>query len=337
MFCSKCGNRLPDGARFCGRCGSPVEAVPESPERTVPPAAGSAEAAAPAAGQAQPENVRTEPEAQNFLFSAMNASGEALYAVVGGTAGKAADLIPGPGKTLWTGIKSFFSSAAAAFRDPKILIPAAVLAVLWIVLGLLRSFGVDMLPTRILSFATFAGGGMSGGIAGLVGGIIGKGVLAGAVVSLIGLFTRKRTGGKRSFGEAFLGVFGVSADTLWAYLTGIGAAMLLYLFMSGGSTRSAFVCGIAAAFLSGRAALGNGFLKRFLSSFTPKGRAGAGWGAAGLIRGLTVGFAAAAFIGLSGINLILIIPGAVLFAGGAVMMILQATGAVRIGKGAAAQ
>lgn len=25
MFCSNCGNQIPDGARFCGKCGTPVE------------------------------------------------------------------------------------------------------------------------------------------------------------------------------------------------------------------------------------------------------------------------------------------------------------------------
>ena len=47
-------------------------------------------------------------------------------------------------------------------------------------------------------------------------------------------------------------------------------------------------------------------------------------------------FAAAALIGLSGVHLILIIAGSVLVVGGAVMMILQATGVVRLGKGAKA-
>ena len=41
-------------------------------------------------------------------------------------------------------------------------------------------------------------------------------------------------------------------------------------------------------------------------------------------------------IGMTGVKLILIIPGGLLFAGGVVMMILQAAGVVKFGKGAKA-
>ena len=149
------------------------------------------------------------------------------------------------------------------------------------------------------------------------------------------MFTRKG-GAKRSFTDTLNGSFGVSLDTLWAYLTGIGAAMLLYLFISGGATRISFMGGIAAAFLAARAALSGGFLKNLLGSFT-KSKSPFAPNVQGLVRGLSVGFGAAALIGLSNVNLILVITGSVLFVGGIVMMILRATGVVKLGKGAQAQ
>ena len=105
----------------------------------------------------------------------------------------------------------------------------------------------------------------------------------------------------------------------------------------------AFMGGAAAAFLSGRAALSNGFLKQFISSFTAKGKAALNSGRdvssniTGFIRGLTAGFALGSLLGLIDINLILIIIGGVLVIGGGVMLILQLTGAVKLGKGAQAQ
>ena len=174
---------------------------------------------------------------------------------------------------------------------------------------------------------------MHGGILGAIGGIIGKGMFAGAVVSLIGLFTRKN-GSKRSFGDILKGAFGVSAGSMFAYITGIGIAMLLYLFISGGATRISFMGGVAAAFLAAKAALNNGFLKRLLGSFVPKGSKGASEGINGVIRGLSVGFAASAVIGLTGINLILIILGSLLIVAGGILWILQATGAIKTGSGA---
>lgn len=37
MFCSNCGNQLPDGAKFCDICGTAVECVAEAPDNTVKP------------------------------------------------------------------------------------------------------------------------------------------------------------------------------------------------------------------------------------------------------------------------------------------------------------
>ena len=310
MFCPKCGNELADTARFCGKCGSAIGGVPDGPAQ-------------------QP------PEPQKFNFTAPAFSGEAACGAVADTAARAvSNAIPGPGGVIGAGLKSFFSSVGAAVKDPKRLIPAFVLAAVWLVLNILQACGVNPFPTRILSFLTFAGGGTSGGLPGAVGGIVGKGIFAGALVSLIGLFTRKG-GVKRSFGETVKGAFGVSLDTLWAYLCGIGAAMLLYLFISGGATRASFMGGIAAAFLAARAALSGGFLRQLLGSFT-KSKNASHPNVSGIVRGLAAGFAAAALIGMTGVKLILLIFGGLLFAGGVVMMILQAAGVVKFGKGAKA-
>ena len=327
MFCTKCGNKLPDNAKFCDKCGNPVGSVPNNQ---------SVNNQTPAQTPPVQSTVKRAPEPQAFRFSALNVSGEAAYGAIGNTAMSAvSNAIPGPGKVIGTSVKQFFTSIGAAFKDPKRLIPAFVLAVVWLVLNILQSCGINPVPTRNLSFLTFANGGMSGGFFGAVGGIVGKGVFAYALVSLIGLFSRKG-GVKRSFGETLKGAFGVSLNTLWAYLTGIGAAMLLYLFISGGATRISFMGGIAASFLAARAALNNGFLRQLLGSFT-KRKSPSDPNVQGLIRGLSVGFAASAFIGLSNINLILIIIGSLLLVGGIVMMILQATGVVKLGKGAQAQ
>ncbi|MBQ3724094.1 MAG: zinc-ribbon domain-containing protein [Oscillospiraceae bacterium] len=327
MFCPKCGNKLPDNAKFCDKCGNPVGSVPNNPsvDHQIPP-------------QTPPtqSTVERAPEPQAFRFNAPSVSGETAYGTIGNAAMSAvSNAIPGPGKVIGTSVKQFFTSIGAAFKDPKRLIPAFVLALVWLILNILQACGINPRPIKILSFFTFANGGMSGGVIGTIGGILGKGIFAGALVSLIGLFSRKG-GAKRSFGETLKGAFGVSLDSLWAYLTGIGAAMLLYLFISGGATRISFMGGIAAAFLAARAALNNGFLRQLLGSFT-KRKSPSDPNVQGLIRGLSVGFAASALIGLSNSNLILIIIGSMLLVGGIVMMILQATGVVKRGKGAQVQ
>ena len=338
MFCSKCGTKIPDNAKFCPKCGNPVKGAADRQITQQSPQERPKEQQTEKTAKEKNVVVPAKSEPQKFNFTASNVSGEAVLGSFGGNvSGVASSVIPGPAKVIASSVKSFFSSIGSAFKDPKRLIPAIILAVVWLVLNILQACGITPLPTRILSFLTFANGGMSGGVIGAIGGIIGKGLFAGAVVSLIGLLTRKKSGGKRSLGDTLKSIAGVSNDTLWAYLTGIGAAMLLYLFISGGATRMAFMGGIAAAFLAARAALNNGFLKQLLNSFRSKGKSKSGPGVEGLIRGLAVGFTAAALIGLIGIKLILIIIGAVLVAGGAVMMILQTVGVVKLGKGAGAQ
>jgi hypothetical protein len=37
MFCENCGNKLPDGAKFCGGCGAKVEPAQAAPQRPVQP------------------------------------------------------------------------------------------------------------------------------------------------------------------------------------------------------------------------------------------------------------------------------------------------------------
>lgn len=301
MFCSNCGNKLPKGAEFCTKCGTKIEA--EGPKE----------------------------EQKTFRFNAPAQPGEAAYGMLeSGAVNAVAEVMPGPWKVLITGIKQFFGSIKAAVRHPASLIPAAVLAILWLVLNLLQVNENDSSAVSVLSFLTFANGGMNGGVMGFVGGIIGKGIFAGAVTTLIVSITRKG-GSKRSLKDTILGTFGVSLETLWAYLTGIGAAMLLFLFFSGGATRISLMGGLAAAYLASQAAINDGFLKRFLGSFVSKGKMAAGPGVSALIRGITTGFIAASLIGLLENGLILIIPGAVLVVGGVVMIILQAKGIVNLG------
>ena len=257
-------------------------------------------------------------------FPAPSEGGEAALGTPGASLPETSAPIPGPLKVIGGSLKSLFSSMAAAFKDPKRLIPALVLAVVWLVLDILKAAGTESQATRVLSFLSFANGGMEGGVSGLVGGLIGKGLTAGALTSLVALFGKKEETEKRGLGNTLKGGFGFTKETLGAYLAGLGAALLLYLFFSGGALKMAFMAGVATSFLAARAALHEGFLKKLLSSLTSRGRTAAGPGPAGFIRGLALGFAAAALLALAEKRLLLLIPGGALLLGGAVLMILRA-------------
>lgn len=241
-------------------------------------------------------------------------------------------VIPGPSKVIGSSCKTLFASILDTVKKPTKLIPAIVLAVIWLVINILQASGVNPPIVRVISFLTFADAGTHGGFIGAVGGIIGKGFFAGAVVVLVDLFKHRNKGEKRSFKETIIGSFGVGKDTLWVYLLGIGVAMFFFLFISGGATRISFMGGIATAYLAARAALNCGFLQMFIASFVSKGKEKASPGVAGCVRGLSTGFIASALIGLINVNLVLIIIGSILVVGGTVMTILQATGAIKLGK-----
>ncbi|MBQ6292639.1 MAG: zinc ribbon domain-containing protein [Lachnospiraceae bacterium] len=311
----------------------PEPAAKTEPVAEPTPVPASEPAPAPALEPAAVPETEAAAAPQTFSFNASSVLGETALGSIGGDlSAAAAEALPGPFKVIGSSIKTFISSVAAVIKEPKKLIPALVLAVIWLVLNILQATGVESEFTDILSFVTFAKGGMSGGIAGAVGGILGKGLFAGAVTMLIGRIGRKGSGEKRSLIERLKGSFGFSSETLFLWLTGAGAAMLIFLFISGGDTRSAFMAGLACTFLSGSAALSNGFVKQILSSFVRKSKTDVSGKVSELIRGGTAGFAAASFIGLSGIRLILSLLGGFLFVGGIVMIILTKAGVVMYRK-----
>lgn len=296
MKCANCGTQLADGSRFCGACGAELTPQP----------------------QKQPETRTASP-----------APAPALVPDPAPT--PAPDKKAGPFAVLGRAVRNWFASVRTSIRQPKVLIPAFVLAGIWVLLAVLRACGVDALPVRLLSFVSFGEGGLHGGVIGLVGGIIGKALLAWAVTALVVLLTRKKTGKKGGLSGRLSGIIGVSLGTLWPYLTGAGAAVFIFLLFSGGWTRTAFMAGAAAALLSARDALRGGLVTRLLRSFTKKGQTGAS-SVTAAVRGMTVGFAGSALLGLIDSSLVLIIIGGVLLVGGTVMTILQAKGVVRMGK-----
>ena len=242
------------------------------------------------------------------------------------------DKIPGPGKVIGYGFKSIGASVKQVFKHPLRLLPAIILAVIWLVINILQACNVNSTPVRVISFLTFAEGGMHGGFIGAVGGIIGKGMFVGAVIIIIGLFKKKNKCEKRSLKDVILGSFGFSLDTLFAFLTGIGLSMLFYLFISGGALKVSFMGGMGAMILAAFTALNGGFLVGLINAFTSRGKTKASPTGRSIARGLALGFIISAFLGLIGIKLILIITGLVLIVGGIVMMILQKTGVVKLGK-----
>lgn len=275
------------------------------------------------------------PGAESGGVTAWTGAGEmACDALKTQALGAVSGVIPGPLKLIAAEVKKLISAVSSAIREPKKLIPVFILAGLWLILDILQALGVKAGPVRVLSFLTFASGGMTGGLSGLIGGVVGKGIFAGALLTVVGSLTRKG-GAKLPLGQMVKGAVRVSLDTLGPYLTGVGAALALYMVISGGAVRASFMGGIAAAFLAARSVVQSGFVYRLAASFSAKGKEKAGPGADAFVRGLSVGFAGAALLGLTGIALIPQILGRLLIIAGIVLTVLVKFGVIKPGKGAA--
>ena len=265
--CKDCNAKLSPDAKCCNSCGQRAQAA--GVQAQIP--ANTAFAAAAAGEVGFPH--------------ALPAAGDLPAAV-------------GPLKCLFQGLMGLLRDFRAASKDKKRWVPALFLTVLWFVLTLFPLLGVNPVPVRWLSFLTFAQGGTSGGVTGLIGGVVGKGVFAYFLMSLAMPLTR----GQKPFAglggglKRFFQTLGDKSPTQLApLLTGAGAALIGYNFMTGTASLQNSMIGIAALLLSLRTLSGKaGFLRRFLSSLTVKKTATGSLSNAvvnRIIAGMAAGFA----------------------------------------------
>lgn len=318
-FCRYCGAPLSLTAKFCTGCGAKIDlgGVPPEPSDTSPSGEDAAEttteAAAPTAGVALLSKQVVQhvaPLLGNTMF-APSGAGEIQFTSPPSAAGGIMAAV-GPFKCLVQGFLGIASGVKTVIRDKRRWIPAAALAVVWLVLILMPALGLNPVPLRFLSFLTFARGGVSGGLVGLIGGVAGKGVFAYFLTSLLLPLTR----GQRPFSGIGGGLsrlrtaFGTKEPVqLSALFAGLGAALFAYNAMAGTVSLSSGMGAVAAFVLSLRALAGRpGFLRRFIGSVSvmlrqdkhvdPKlvTRLTAGW-TAGFALSLPMSLIPLAFIG----------------------------------------
>lgn len=133
-------------------------------------------------------------------------------------------------------LKNALQQSLQVFKTPKKLLPTIVIGVVWIVVGILSSTMKPFpLPLKIVSFLSYAEGGLFGGVLGAVGGIVGKVVLAVFINSLVlPLFEKKPpfAGVAGGIKGMFASMSMNSAKGVAPLLNGIGVALLLYTFMN---------------------------------------------------------------------------------------------------------
>lgn len=335
-FCRYCGIPLPENSRFCVSCGKsqaksqPQQAVAQqnvlwqatpqqavlrqsATQQTVPwqtdlikptPQQNPHQEATPIQAKTI-SGAAVEPKTgsrQTILPQLFTQPASATIGELGcrefglmGQAGEAGSGILSPVKGLLQGVGSFFGGILSAFKKPSALIGMGVMAVLWFVLGSLRN--ADVLPVKLLSWLSFAEGGLDRSVPGALGGILGKGTVAAAFISLF-------TGGLKNAGKGVSALFKGRGEKrslvgiLVGALLGVG---LYFVFTGPRASGSSTMAGIAGALLSLEAlGSGRGGLYKLTEALTSKAQNGVRTAVQdrcdGLFTGLTAGFALGAVL-----------------------------------------
>ncbi len=300
-YCRNCGKQIGANAKFCRYCGYRFEGAAQNQ-------AGQILSQVPDAGavmnRVQEINASANAGEENFDLGNINATG-LIDQATGGALGNATGTVNrvkgqvteilSPVKTLLSGVKSFFGNLKDCIKNPKAAIPAIIIGILWIVLGMMRDS--DNSIVKVLSWLTFSEGGLDRDAAGTIGGIFGKGVVAVAVTSLFNGGFRDIAAGLKT---VFSGSKGKNGEkkSLGSLLIGVVIGVFAYFAFTGFENASAIttMAGISGILLS-LGALGSrdGFLYKFAESLTSKMQNGVrttqNGKLAGLLAGMTGGFA----------------------------------------------
>lgn len=207
-------------------------------------------------------------------------------------------------------LKETLKQSLQVFKTPKKLLPTLVIGVIWLVIGILSSTMKPFpLPLKIVSFLSYAEGGLFGGVLGAVGGIVGKVVVAVFINSLVlPLFDKKPpfAGVAGGIKGMFASMSKNSAKGVAPLLNGIGVALLLYTFMNINLCWQNSMVGIVALVMLLQN-IGNkgGFLFGLLSAMAnsrSKGNLPDYISIMRFLSGMTVGFALGVGLTLAGLR-----------------------------------
>ena len=319
-FCTNCGQEISRDARFCRYCGAgqvqapqaapepepsvlpePVQAIQLEPVPEVP-----AEPAAPG------EQERTQPMQPQVAMPVATPLQQAAGLLQGQMAGTA------PGEVLLGTINplplpailaplamlknmagSIRGRLASVVKNPRVLICAGAMVLLWIVLGILRTKGIGGAPVKIASSLLLISSGTK--LTGILGGILGQSVLLAAVISLATGGGSQAVKGCRLLSVALETVKSDRSALPWLAI-GAGAALLIFA-LTGQPSYTGLLAALAPASLVLTAwGQGSGMIKSLLQSVTarktPEGLQEDIPSLQGIYFGLTAGFALALLLAL---------------------------------------
>lgn len=253
-YCSNCDLEYPNSTKTCPECGQPMEKVNKKFN----------------IGKLVETSTR---KIQDFaVYSAASTPGETMLAqklpsaVIGDF--NLDEKTLGPIKLIINNLKNVKTNITALKEDKKKLFLVLALSLIWFLLTLLPGIGINPLPIKVLSFLTFAQGGMTNSIIGMLGGVLGKTVFA--------IFVLDMVDGKNPLDKIkdmivdFKNRFKLEGEKKFpTFLLGVSSSLLAFNFMVLYSSPWSFMAGLAATYISARALKG-GFLKDLIRAFGSK-------------------------------------------------------------------
>lgn len=208
-------------------------------------------------------------------------------------------------------LKNCTKQALNVFKNPLKLLPTLVIGIVWIVIGVLSAVWKPFpWPLKIVSFLSYAEGGLFGGVLGAIGGILGKVVMAVAINSaILPLFEKKLPfiGVANGISGFFSNLGTKVAHGIGPLLSGVGAALLLYGIMNISENWVNSMVGIVAiVMLLQNIGKQGGFLFGLLFSLAnsmTKGRVPRYITITRFITGMTLGFTLGVGLSFTGLHL----------------------------------
>lgn len=301
-YCVNCGNLLYDGAKFCAKCGHPVNAGIENHNT---------------AADIKKEPVDAKIERQNTAADIYKEPSKENVNVISRK---------GDEKSKDGGIFSvFLNEIKDLLRHPLKLLPTIILSVIWMLFSMLSNFGVNIPILRFFYMLTYSNSGMFGGFFGAVGGIFGKAVFATVVNTIVLSLVAKKNPFANAM-KSLKGIFGKAAfsglSSIAPFLIGAGSGLLLYWLFN--ITSSTVNCAVAVVGAVGAfSAIGkkNGIITSLIFTVTgklTKGRFPSQVIVNRLITGFSAGFALSLPLTFVRFGWLLFLVGAVILATGIV-------------------
>lgn len=218
-------------------------------------------------------------------------------------------------------------------KNPKYLIPAISLAVIWLVTNILNVCHINPTIIKILRAVTFADAGVSSNPVKFIGGVIGKGMYASALYAVINFFKNKGKTAKQPFFESLKQSFSFKPAGAFIYLLGVGIAPFIMLFMAGRLSIMSVGGGVAATIIAAKNAVSGGIISKFVNLCVSKCKKLAPeFITKNFMSGMTAGMALFTLLGIKlSDKVVMIIAASICFAA-IVLIILSAFGVIKLTK-----